>query len=741
MRVTISQTLFLGAKTLLNNRRREAAISFDGQKSGLPVEAYGFKSAQNVTGFVLKEGQLKRVNGGEVYAEVIPGEEGGITSLHRFKNLWVAQRGSTIAVESAEASASFTNIFTDLTSDKFYSAQWRDRIFFVNKTDQKFLYNLENNALSENRKSGDLGIAFIIPESSIGSFIIPYVPGFLSVAGNVPDGIYAYVFTLVDAITNSESPGVGSLQADDGFFGLSPSGDNGPGVSIVTVSGGPYQVIFPASVVTPILRLWKEQCPRATHFVVYRATVTVVSGANIYGTFNRLTASGYLELDKYIDEELDIIDNFATTSSVSLLESNYPPPSVQAAEATFNVYKEGRFWSSFLEDPSEDFPRSQTSGFRHIKTFRDQLFAIGDRCAGLQISDLGAVLLDTVPGVVFNYDSVLRGSEVFQPDYWPYIWEVGRGDGQKAIGLGVLGDTALLIFKEKSTYYLSGSSPSDFIVRIIDTNKGCINESTIQETPNGVICLDRTGFVLFNKIGQGERISTDIQDIIDSILFPYSSTFYSFYDPKEQRYYCSVVVPGGTTPNLTLILDLVSMQWTTDTSIVGLSRLADTDSDGEYVELVGNKQTGRLVSLSNEEISTFQGQAVYSSWTSGVLSFGDDQHKKKMRWLYLKVKASGDWSITVEVIPDFKESQKYTISVNYDAEQETWYSSSASTDGSLIWDEGEWASGGVDQSQVKIPIVCKGRLFQVRIINQDTAANRWGFTLEGISAEAVMLAK
>jgi len=44
----------------------------------------------------------------------------------------------------------------------------------------------------------------------------------------------------------------------------------------------------------------------------------------------------------------------------------------------------------------------------------------------------------------------------------------------------------------------------------MDTQKGCVNEGTIQETPSGVICLDRAGFVLFNKLGQGEKISKNI---------------------------------------------------------------------------------------------------------------------------------------------------------------------------------------------------------------------------------------
>lgn len=726
---------------MLKNRRTERAISFDGQKSALPVEAYGFKSAQNVVGFVLKEGQLRRVVGGDTYADIIPGQPGGILSLHRFKNLWGAQRGTKIAFEDAEGAATFTDIFTGLESeDKFFSAQWRDRIFMVNGVEAKFLLNRQDDALSDTREAGNIGLD---PPDGQDWVDLGGVTETDTGSGELVNGDYYYFLTVFDGETNSESPAAGAAVSVDGIFELSANareanGTNfGPRGHLMIVVSGPSSVTFSKTQLHPYLLALQAENPRITDFSIYRGTLDPTSNlysslfavpniANSNQTINNIAA--------LIADDLDFVDDTATADlpAIGLPTNNSPPPTMARLRlAREKMAAGGAFVSPFVE--------AENSGFRHIRAFRDQLFGFGAFSTGWDRSSEDFPTYDENGRNAFS--GILFGSEVYQPDYFPYIWEVGRGDGQTAVGLGVLGDTALLLFKEKSTYYLSGSSPSDFVVRILDTNKGCVNESTIQETPIGVICLDRTGFVLFNKIGQGERISIEIQDIIDSIQFPYSASFYSFYDPKNQHYYCSVVVPGSQTPNLTLILDLDSMQWTTDTSIVGLSRLADTDSNGEYVELVGARDTGRLVSLSNPEIPTFQGQAVYSSWTSGALSFGDDQHKKKMRWLYLKVSAAGDWSATIQVIPDFDESRRYSIDVNYDSEQDTWYSSDASTDGSLIWDEGEWAFDGPERSQVKIPIICKGRLFQVRVINQDTAANRWGFAIEGISAEAVMLDK
>lgn len=770
---------------MLKNRRREAAISFDGQKSALPVEAYGFKSAQNVNGFVLKDDRLRKVNGGDTYAGVAPDQSGGITSLHRFKNLWVAQRGGTTVAENAEEAATFTNIFTDLSDGKFYSSQWRDRLFLVNQVEAKFLLNRANNELDDGYKTGDIGVdppdfpgiypvgADVVTSGTPGGIgFVDTAPFLVYVtntgSGHMPEDSYYYIMTFFDSETNSESPGWGSLVTTDGISELTISSGLGPKMYNVILGIGTAnsKINFEYASLAAYLQAQKAKYPRITHFRFYRWDGSIGDGLPALSDFKAVPQTApfsssdtfnVIGIDSFLSDGLNFIDDTVTADlpEISPPENNYLFNTPDRSETLYYslFYGAGRRYNGvdqsivFVPQPIEgpyNFNSDGYKTFRKTSIFRDQLFGFGSTSIGVPITPYNVFTFGgeyPLTGTQFNEDSILHGSEVYQPDYFPYLWEVGRGDGQTAIGTAVLGDTALLLFKEKSTYYLSGSSPSDFVVRILDTNKGCVNESTIQETPNGVICLDRTGFVLFNKIGQGERISTDIQDVIDSILFTHSSTFYSFYDPKEQRYSCAVVVPGGETPNLTLTLDLLTMQWTTDSNIIGLSRMADTDSNGEYVEIVGGKESGRLINMANEEVPTFLANPIYATWTSGALSFGDDQHKKKMRWVYLKVQAHGDWSITLQVIPDFDEAKVYSIGVNYSSVQNTWYTSDASTDGTLIWDEGTWATDDPTRAQIKVPIVCKGRLFQVRIINKDATAGRWGFSLEGISAEAVMLEK
>lgn len=717
-------------------RRRATAPSFKGQKSGLPIETYSLDSAFDVKNFRLKEGALQRANGGNTYADIFPSSSGGVISLHRMKNLWIGQRGTGLCSETAEGNATFIPIATGLESTgKLFSSPWRDRLFLTNGTDQKFFLNRDNNTLSSDFKFGNLGFDV----SNFNALQIPVATIAVS-PGNIPVGTYRYVFTIFDSETNSESPGIGAKQGDYGMTVLSPLELLGPIMGAATVGGS--SSYMPFSGTTAFLQRARSTNPRCTHFIVYRATVT---GSTV-GTFNRIPYNGgqtiFNEIDEFINAGLEFIDNSDSGNDVSLAENNYAPPQISAARNTYNYLQTGVAGFTFLADPAINFDESKSSGFTHTRFFRDQMFGIGALCGGANVNNFFATSSSGAPGVIFNFDSILHGSEVYQPDYWPYIWEVGRGDGQVVTGLGVLLDTALLIFKNKSTYYLSGSSPDNYVLRIMDTNKGCVYQSTIQETPKGVIALDSSGFVLYDRVGQGTKLSLAIQDVIDQIKFEYASSFYSYYDPKDQRYFCAAIIGDGTTPDITFCLDLDSMEFTFDQGYEGLSRLSDTDSDGEYVELQGSASNGRLVSFSNPTIVSVNGQAIESIWVSGPTDFGDDQLKKKARWLYIRARCARDWNIDIHVIPDYNEYNRYEI-LNYNVDQANslWYSSDASSDGNLIWDDGPWNYDGTQRKTAKIPVICKGYAFQVRIINRDTDNENHGFAIESVSLEATALKK
>lgn len=767
-------------------RQRIAAKAprFNGQKSGLPIESTTIQDAAEVKNFYLQNGQMIKVNGGALHAEVLPdGGVGGILSLHNFKDAVVAQRGNRITIN---VSVVFGTDYVDSgaalsSSKKIFSSSWRDRLVLTNTQDAFFLFYTDVSASFK-------WLGLDPPEGISTSLALFTVGG----AGNVDQNDLYYLISLYDDKTNTESPCMGALPGADGVYELSPNGFLGPTPSYSpNAAGSTQKMLYGGSgLKTRIDAAAALSDFRATHFIVYRAGPKV---GGLYTSFRRVplkdggtydgnvilpiaALSGINTVAPLAGAINDFVDNtaYANLPAVSPPENNSPPPTPVRLLSALSYYQ------SLGNSTPESWTLTDYSGFRHVRFFRDQMFGIGAKNFGFTVNRdivFSSNVTQKITGKVFGFNNLLHGSEVYQPDYWPYRWEVGVGTGQEAVGLGVLGDVALLAFLEGSTYYLAGSSPENYVVRVMDTQKGAVHQSTIQETPIGVVTLDRSGFVLWDKIGQGQPISEEIRDVIDTIDFVHCEQFYSCYDAKNNLYRCSVASTGATVsngltvPNLTFILDLHTMQWTLEQGSEGLSRIqfsvnsvnltsraiadgsapAGVEIDvGKVYDLVGQAQSGKIYDYSlNSNVTNPGSQAIEAAWTSGTINFGDDQHKKRMKWVYLRAKSQTGWKVNVEVIPDYDESRKFVIE-NWDvvSSQSLWYSSDIATDGSLLWDSGtgtddggRWASDGLVRQVSKIPVNCIGYTFQIRIIHRETDATRYGFAIESVGAEGVQLGR
>lgn len=762
----------------------DKAPGFEGQKSAFPIESYGIVNAEQITNFYLHHKQLNKSPGASLYGEAsATTATGPILSLHQFKDVLIAQRDKTLSFNLYTplwASNTFTDFMVITYGGKLFSDFWRDRIYLTNTRDIFYLPYQDSTGLSISSNVFSLGLDPPALGMTASWFANPD-------AGNVDNGDHYYMLALYDSLTNTESPCGGAHPTVDGIYELSPNGFLGPLPALVAAAGSAKKVyINGTNLKNYVVAAQALSGYRATHFILYRAKA---KASSLYVSFFRVplkdggtydgsvlipisalsgvNTAGAAPLTGTVG---DFVDNTADASlpAISPPENNSPPPTPARMLATLTYYA-----GVATRPPPESWTLADYSGFRHVRFFRDQLFGIGSHSYGFTVSEdiaLSSDITQKITGRLTQFRDLLHGSEVYQPDYWPYRWEIGKGDGQEAIGLGVLGDVALLIFKEGSAYYLSGSSPDNYVVRIMDTRRGCANQGTIQETPFGVVTLDRSGFVLWNKIGQGTPISDDVHDQIERIQFLYASSFYSTYDSKLKLYRCSVVVPGSTlnTPNLTFALDMDTMQWTFEQGSEGLARaqfsvnsnnitsiiaaqsgISNQLDTGKIYDFLGSKTNGRIYDLSNiANILTPTGSAMDGVWTSGTINFGDDQHKKRMNWIYLRAKSYGGWKVDIEVIPDYDESLKYVLTDwDVSASQSQWYSSDIATDGSLLWDDGtggvggRWASEGQSRQVSKIPVKCIGRTFQIRIRHHDTTTANYGFAVESVSAEGCRLGR
>jgi hypothetical protein len=423
-------------------RERVAArvATFKGQKSGVSLESTTIEDGSSIVNMMLKEGQMEKINGGTIYAEILPSESGGITSLTRFKNLTIAQRNFSIAAEDSEGSATFTTLTSALTSNnRMQYANWRDRAFMVNGVDAKFLLNRTSETLDANRTFGNLGMD---PPTYSALALAAFQTNTTRGVGSVANGLYGYFITFFDKDTNSESPAIGAKINQDGLFEISINGDQyyAPVPQQNLVSGGPKSVIFAYA---DLVAYFNEQIslnPRITSFAIYRSTATSASISTrgdgySYSSALRINnsvdgdATGIciFDINEFIAAGLDFVDGDAVAATtIGLPENNYPPPTVPRLKAIHDYL----VTLGFVQG---SFDYSANSGFSKIKVFRDQLFGVGASSVGNLINpiSIAGVPIPLPPGLhkndrYGNFQDILFGSEVYQPDYFPYIWEVGR---------------------------------------------------------------------------------------------------------------------------------------------------------------------------------------------------------------------------------------------------------------------------------------------------------------------------
>lgn len=748
------------------------ASSFKGQKSAYPLESYGIDSGEVIQNFYLRNNQLNKVNGNVLFTSIFSTGL-GVNSLHAFKDILFAQRSQQLGfffVPIGNALTDSQQTFT--SSNRLFSASWRDRIVFTNAIDATMLYYPTTN---QPTRSNFKRFGIDPPSKGLAGGWITET----SNSGNSDAGANYYMVTLYDQDTNSESPCGGALPSLNGIYELSPNGTvSAPAVAAPSSFGGGKTVTIAHANLITFLQAAQTASPRATHFIIYKCIASQVSSAGKFtGNFFRVPNTNnngnvINKISDFIAAAADFLDNtaYASLPAIPPPTNNSPPPTPARLQSSFAA-------AAIQWTQPTNWQTTDQSGFRHIRFFRDQMFGVGAHSPGFYVNTnvtTGIDYTQAITGTVANFKDLLHGSEVFQPDYWPYVWEIGVGDGQETIGLGVLGDIALLIFKQGSAYYLAGSSPDSFVVRIMDLQKGCAHQGTIQETPIGVITLDRSGFVLWDKIGQGTPISNDVFDVIQTIDFTQAASFYSCYDAVKNVYKCSVVIQGSgySTPTYTFILDLTTSEWSYEQGTEGASRInfsvnqnnysaytGNVINVGKVYDFVGSATNGNILDYGSNQNVTNQGAPIVGVWTSGTINFGEDQHKKQMTWIYLRAKSETTFTVLIEVIPDYDESRKYTVMGLLDgggnpipgwspvSSQSLWYSSSISTDGSLIWDDGsgtvggDWASAGQGRSVSKIPVKCIGYNFQIRITHQDTSAANYAFAIESISAEAKALGR
>lgn len=691
-----------------NDRVLESAPFFTGQKSGLPPQTLKATDCEVVKNLLPKRGILAKAFGDSTYAVV--GTSGRIHWLEKIQNRWLVQRGVGLHLETSEDSAVFADIGVSLTDTIPQSDFYRGELYLFNGTDQKF-YSVDNGLKN-------LGLQTpISPTALDATSTAQIVKG---TGGSLNDeSVYKVTFTYYDPITNTESLPV---NVRPNAYGLCPAGlesvnywsvSLGTGEDDFTIKATYLATVFAATFNGTTLR----DTARATKIRVYMTGSSTSVSANIFRLKTELDITGLA----------DIAVTTEATGVILTQDTPAPPDKLRQQEAY--AYKKNGSVTSSYSVPANVGASIIKSG----RFYKDTLFSFGHK--GVQFPEGSSTPQ--------SYDSILLIHEPFQPEYIFDTREVGNGDGQEGTAVALLRDSVVVLLKERSTYYLSGSSVDNYVVSLMDPRRGAVSANTVKETPYGVIALDRSGVIMIDAVGPSKLISEDIEDVIESINFEAISTAYSAYDAKESRYYLALPVEGSSTPNKTIVYKADEKNWSILEGQEGASMRFQVSSTNQSRTLIGSAVTGRLARADIESAVTIgDGAAIDMEYFSGPFYGGDPTRKKKAKFVYITAESNTDFDIDIEVVPDFGQSQSQVISgINSNSIYSLWAASLLDSGVNVgVWDQSLWSAARI-RKQLKIPVSCVGYCFQIRIRNDSTDTNQYGFRILALQLECVSMGK
>ena len=267
------------------------------------------------------------------------------------------------------------------------------------------------------------------------------------------------------------------------------------------------------------------------------------------------------------------------------------------------------FNSSFS---ATDVSESSVSGAKFVTAFKDHMFYAGKS--------------STPQEVVF--------SQPFDED----AFSSGSGAGSIKVddvvtGLKVFRDN-LFIFCENRIFQLTGSSSSDFAVKPVTRNIGCVNGQTIQEFAGDLIFLGPDGLRTIAgtaRIGDVElgTISSNVQSLFDANLSN-SGSFTSIVIPNKTQYrifFTKSAVAENSTEGVICVLRGQQFEFAEMKGI----RPTATDtfvSSGDVIAIHGS---GDGFVYRQESGNDFDGTAILGRYRSPDLTMNDPGIRKNMQ--------------------------------------------------------------------------------------------------------------
>jgi len=259
--------------------------------------------------------------------------------------------------------------------------------------------------------------------------------------------------------------------------------------------------------------------------------------------------------------------------------------------------------------------------------------------------------------------SRLYFSELGDPENWPvlYFIDIGKGDGDKITGFGVLLDN-LVIFKTNSIWVLQGDSPSNFVLRKVVDGYGSVSQTSITNVKETLTAFTKDGVFFFDGVRSAlasEKIEKTIKNLNKSYLSLASAVFF------DNKLYIAVPEGDSMKNNLVLVFDTLRTAWTLYRGIP-VSEWVVWRKYNQDILLFSSSETGQVyefgVGYSDD------GNPIEAYFVTKHFDFGVIEQKKLVRSLIAATSSqvSADTQFSISFFKD-QEPETPSITINSSA--------------------------------------------------------------------------
>lgn len=263
------------------------------------------------------------------------------------------------------------------------------------------------------------------------------------------------------------------------------------------------------------------------------------------------------------------------------------------------------------------------------------------------------------------YLSELENAENFTPEEGASsagAIQVSPGDGEKITALKTLflpmnSEEVLVIFKERSTYMLSGNDADTFSLQKISGEFGAVSHLSVIQAGNELMFLSREGVTsLSTATAQGNIttgfLSDRIRPQMDSLNRSQLQNSFAVHLRNRQEVWW-FVADGSASQNQTVLIYNygINRAWSRRTGIEAASGIC----------MNGKLYTGNYTGIIQQQLrgNSYNGQPIRWTYRSGFLDLSEPRLRKRIKDIELFFKQISSVTVTVNVYWDFRRGSRY----------------------------------------------------------------------------------